>query len=173
MSKEVKEGSWESRGAQKARKKHGLRNFAAKSDPLWKSLSAAKWFHSLLAPSTKIFAAGKGPLGTWVPFRSQVHSFRSYEMAGKPPRLEILHFATETPFGRVFRSCETTLWHTSAISQPRTLISQLRNGCEILHALKSFSAHTMKPHPHFGNCWTHFGALPGAQIFHTISCFKA
>ena len=29
-----------------------------------------------------------------------------------------------------FRSCEVTLWHTSAISQPRTPISQLRNGCE-------------------------------------------
>ena len=27
------------------------------------------------------------------------------------------NFATETPFGRVFRSCETTLWHTSATSQ--------------------------------------------------------
>ena len=29
------------------------------------------------------------------------------------------------PFRRWFRSCETTLWHTSAISQPRTLILQL------------------------------------------------
>ena len=27
------------------------------------------------------------------------------------------NFATETPFGRVFRSCETTFWHTSAILQ--------------------------------------------------------
>ena len=38
------------------------------------------------------------------------------------------NFAAETPFGRVFRSCETTLWHTSATSQRRTSISQLRNG---------------------------------------------
>ena len=29
-----------------------------------------------------------------------------------------------------FRSCEVTPWHTSAIWQPRTPISQLRNGCE-------------------------------------------
>ena len=27
------------------------------------------------------------------------------------------NFAAETPFGRVFRNCETTFWHTSAISQ--------------------------------------------------------
>ena len=30
MSKKLKEGSWESRGAQKARREHDLRNFAAK-----------------------------------------------------------------------------------------------------------------------------------------------
>ena len=28
--KKVKEGNWESRGAQKTRREHGLRNFAAK-----------------------------------------------------------------------------------------------------------------------------------------------
>ena len=71
----------------------------------------------------KFFAAAKRPLGTQVPFRKPVHLFRSCEMAAKSPRLEILHFAAEKPFERVFRSCETTLWHMSAISQPRTLIS--------------------------------------------------
>ncbi|KAL6329404.1 hypothetical protein AAG906_017720 [Vitis piasezkii] len=70
-----------------------------------------------------------------------VHPFRSCEMAAKPPRLEILHFAAEEPFRRVFRSCETTLWHTSAISQPRTLISQLRN------------AGISQPKPHFAGCF--------------------
>ena len=30
-----------------------------------------------------------------------------------------------------FCSCEETPWHTSAISQPSTPVSQLRNGCEI------------------------------------------
>ena len=48
----------------KARREHGLRNFAAKSDPLRKSLPAAKRFRSLLAPSAKIFAATKRSLGT-------------------------------------------------------------------------------------------------------------
>ena len=108
--------------------------------------------------------------------------------------------------------CEKTPWHTSAISQPSTPVSQLRNGCELstpwdppfrsrsaiskgvsqlrnhslahechlaapythfaatkwlrnLHALKSFSAHTMKPYPHFGNCWTHFD-----HFLKSISC---
>ena len=38
------------------------------------------------------------------------------------------NFAAKPPFRRVFRSCETTLWHTSTTSQRRTPISQLRNG---------------------------------------------
>ena len=59
-----------------------------------------------------------------MPFRSQVHPFRSYEMVAKSPRLEILHFArhfegcfaaAKPPFStqvplrsavRPFRSCE-------------------------------------------------------------------
>ena len=46
--------------------------------------------------------------------------------------------------------CKTTSWHTSAISQPHTLISQLRNGCEISKALKfQFS----QPKPHFAGCF--------------------
>ena len=131
MSKKVKEGSWESRGAQKARREHGLRNFAAKVSCCENRPLAAKWFRSRLAFTAKIFAAAKTLLGTRVPFRSQVHPFRSCEMAAEPPHLEILHFATEMPFYKVFRSCETTLWHTSAILKPCTLISQLQNGCEI------------------------------------------
>ena len=89
-----------------------------------------KPFRSRLAPSVKIFAAAKKPLGTRVPFRNQVHLFRSCEMAANFPRLEIHRFATEAPFRRVFRSCKTTLWHTSATSQHRTPISQLRNGLQ-------------------------------------------
>ena len=30
-----------------------------------------------------------------------------------------------------FRSCEEVPWHTSAILQPSTLVSQLQNGCEL------------------------------------------
>ncbi|RVW13808.1 hypothetical protein CK203_083605 [Vitis vinifera] len=113
----------------KARKEHGLRNFAAKGDPLRKSLPAAKWFRSLLAPSAKIFAAAKRSLGTRVPFRSQVHPFRNCEMAAKPPRLEDLPFCNRD-----------AIW---------------------------------KAAPPFLNCWTHFGALHGSKIMHTISHFEA
>ena len=102
-------------------------NFAAPQASLWKSSPAVKWFRNLLVPSAKIFTATKWPFGTRVPFRSPVHPFRNYEMVVKPPRLEILHFAAETPFHRVFHSCETTPWHTSAISQRRTPISQMWN----------------------------------------------
>ena len=45
-----------------------------------------------------------------------------------PPRLKIPNFAVEPLFRRWFRSRETTHWHTSAISQPSTPISQLKNG---------------------------------------------
>ena len=45
------------------------------------------------------------------------------------------NFAAETPFGRVFRSCETTFWHTSAICSTIPLISKLRYTCEITFEL--------------------------------------
>ena len=92
------------------------KKFHSPQASLRKSTSTAKPFRSRLALSAKIFTAAKRPLGTRVPFHSQVHPFRSCKMVVKSPRLEILHFAAETPFHRVFRSCETTLWHTSATS---------------------------------------------------------
>ena len=54
--------------------------------------------------------------------------FAAAKCLRNPPRLKIPIFVAEPPFRRWFRSCETTPWHTSAISQPSTLISQLRNG---------------------------------------------
>ena len=49
------------------------------------------------------------------------------------PRKLSGNFAAKAPFRRVFRSCETPLWHTSAISQPPNPISQLRNGLRKWH----------------------------------------
>ncbi|RVW22945.1 hypothetical protein CK203_093630 [Vitis vinifera] len=57
--------------------------------------------------------SAKPPLGTRVPFRSTVTPFRSCEMAAKSPKREISNFRSHSP-----------------ILQPRTLISQLQNGCE-------------------------------------------
>ncbi|KAL6313454.1 hypothetical protein AAG906_004417 [Vitis piasezkii] len=164
MSKEVKEGSWESRGAQKQGESMACKISQPKVTCCENCPLAVKWFRSLLAPSAKIFAAAKRPLGTRVPFRKPVHPFRSCEMAAKPPRLEILHFAAETPFGRVFRSCETTLWHTSAISQPRTLISQLRNA---LNGAQ-FGVETKKLWPFEDDCAKLNGNVAAAPHFTTI-----
>ncbi|KAL6332921.1 hypothetical protein AAG906_019926 [Vitis piasezkii] len=81
---------------------------------------AAKSFRSLMPSSAKIFAAAKPALGTRVPLRSTVTSFRSCETAAKSQSVKTPNFAAKAPFRRVFRSCETTLWHTSAISQHST-----------------------------------------------------
>ncbi|KAL6333001.1 hypothetical protein AAG906_020019 [Vitis piasezkii] len=64
------------------------------------------------------------------------------EMVAKSQSVKSPIFAAKALFRRVFRNCETTLWHTSAISQPRTLISQLRNGSRI-----------SQPKPHFAGCF--------------------
>ena len=90
------------------------RHFAAKlfrrpKKPLRKCHFVVKSFRSPMPPSTKVFAAAKPPLGTWVLFCSLLPSFCSCEMAVKSPKRE------------------TPLWHTSAISQHTLLISQLRN----------------------------------------------
>ena len=117
-------------------------------------------FAAAHSPLRKFSQLRRGPLAHQCHFATKYTRFAAAKWLQTLHALKILHFAAEAPFRRVFRSCETTLWHMSAISQPRTLISQLRNGCESLHALKSFSAHTMKPHPHFGNYWTHFDHFP-------------
>ncbi|RVW75934.1 hypothetical protein CK203_051846 [Vitis vinifera] len=76
-----------------------------------------------IAPSAKIFAAAKPPLGTRVPFRSTVPSFRSCEMAAKSPKREISNFRSQSP-----------------ISQG---VSQLRN-----HPL-AHECHFAAPYTHF------------------------
>ena len=48
------------------------------------------------------------------------------------------NFAAETPFGRLFRSCETTFWNTSAICSTVPLILKLRYSCEITFAKPLF-----------------------------------
>ncbi|RVW11719.1 hypothetical protein CK203_110099 [Vitis vinifera] len=50
-----------------------------------------------MPPSAKIFAAAKPPLGTRVPFRSLIPSFRSYEMAAKSPKRKNSHFSQPKP----------------------------------------------------------------------------
>ena len=76
------------------------------------------------------------------------------------------------PLYKNFHSCETPSWHTSAISQPHTLISQLRNGCEISKALKfQFS----QPKPHFAGCFAAAKHPFGTRVpFHsTLPSFRS
>ena len=60
-------------------------------------------------------------------FAAQWTSFRNCETTTKSQSVKTSNFAVKAPFRRVFRSCETTFWHTSAILQPCTLILELRN----------------------------------------------
>ena len=139
--------------------------FHSKSEPLRKWLPAVKWFRSHPSSSAKIFAAVKRALGTRVPFRKPVHPFHSCEMAAKPPRLEDPPFHSRSAIWKGF----SQLWnhplvHECHFTAPYTHFAAskwLRN----LHALKSFSAHTMKSYHHFGNCWTHFN-----HLLNSISC---
>ena len=130
----------------KARRKLGLRDFAAKRGSLRKSHSVAKKFRSPQEPLRKslfslrksIFAAkpfrscfapaAKTLLGTRVPFHSRVHRFATAYWLRFFPRLESHRFAAKASFRRVFRSCKTLIWHTSASSQSHTPVSQLQNG---------------------------------------------
>ena len=169
MSKEVKEGSWESRGAQKHKNSVVCEISQPKIAPCENATLLRNDFAAQLPPLRKFSQLRNHLLAHECHFAASYPHFAAAKWLRNPQSLKNFIFAAKTPFCRVFRSCETTLWHTSAISQPRTLISQLRNGCEILHALKSFSAHTLKPHP----CWTHFEVLPEVHFIHTISRFKA
>ena len=160
----------------KARREHGLWNFAAKSDPLRKSLLAAKWFCSLQAPSTKIFAAAKRSLGIRVPFRKPVHPFRSCK--------------TSTPWNPPFRSWDAIskgvsqlrnhplayechfaalYTHFAALYTHFAAAKWLRN----LHALKSFSAHTMNRHVTAAPPLDTFRSLPKVHFMHNTFYFKS
>ncbi|KAL6342961.1 hypothetical protein AAG906_016981 [Vitis piasezkii] len=55
---------------------------------------------------------------------------RSYVRLKTSAKSQSGNFAAETPFGRVFRSCKTTLWHTSATLQHPRPFRSCKMGCE-------------------------------------------
>ena len=153
MSKEVKEGSWESRGSQKHENSvvckisqpkigpcengHLLRNdFAALRCPLRNQGLAAK-----IALCCEMISQPNTPLCK--NFRSTVTPFRSCEMAAKSPKCEISNFRSHNPISQgVSQLRNTPLAHECHFTAPYTHFAAakwLRN----LHTLKSFSAHTM------------------------------
>ena len=136
-----------------------------------------KWFRSRPSSSVKIFAAAKRPLGTRVPFCSQVHPFRTCEMAAKPPRLEIHHFCSQGAISKgvsllrnhpLAHEC-----HFTALYTHFTAAKWFQN----LYILKSFSAHTMDGNvaaiPPFWQLLDTFLSLPKVHFMHTICRFES
>ena len=118
-------------GAQKARREHGLRNFTAKVSRCENRPLAAKWFHSRPSSSTKFFATAKWPHGTRVPFHSQVHPFRSYEMAASFPHLKIHHFRSRDAIWKgVSQLRNHHLAHECHFAAPVRPFRNCEMGCE-------------------------------------------
>ena len=128
IKRNVKRGERRNLGikrSSKARKEHGLRNFAAKVSRSENRLPLRNGFVAVHPPLRKFSQLCRGPLAYECHFAAKYTSFATAKWLQAFHTLKILHFAAETQFRRVFHSCETTLWHMSAISQSRTLISQL------------------------------------------------
>ncbi|RVW20042.1 hypothetical protein CK203_114955 [Vitis vinifera] len=160
------EGSLLERNRSENRAKTGVWEI---SQPLRNQHFAAKPFHSLRPLSAKIFAAAKPLLAHECHFAARLGSQKSRASNGAQFGVETKklwsfedkraklseNFAVETPFGRVFHSCETTFWHTSAIFSTNPLISKLRYSCEITFELRN---HFLAHESHFKAPYTHFAA---------------
>ena len=148
MSKEVKEGNWESRGAQKHENSvvceisqpkiapckiaTSLRNyFAAPRSRCENATSLRKDFAAPCTPLRKFSQLRNHLLAHECHFAASYPHFAAAKWLRNPQSLKNFIFAAKTPFCRVFRSCETPLWHTSAISQAPTLFRSCEIGCEI------------------------------------------
>ncbi|RVW68699.1 hypothetical protein CK203_056054 [Vitis vinifera] len=132
--KEIEEKKSEQNRSQTKRKQgrnRGKTGVCEISQPLRNRNFAAKPVRNLIALSAKIFAAAKPILAHECHFAAQEPPFRSCESGCEPPKHEILHFAGKAPFGRVFGSCEADFGTRVPFSSTVTLISQLRNGCEV------------------------------------------
>ena len=138
----MKEGLLELKRSSKARENSWPARFRSQRRPLRKWPLAVKLFRSQNSPlrnrhfAAKLFCSPKKPLRKHhfavKSFCSPMPPFAKFFAAAKwlrnPQSVKTPIFAAKAPFRRVFRSCETPLWHTSAISQYTPLISQLQNG---------------------------------------------
>ena len=110
-----------------ATSQHRSPHFAAvkrlRSSKAWKFPISQPKLHS-----AGYFVAAKHILAHECHFAAQWPSFRSCETTAKSQSVKTPNFAAKASFRRVFHGCETTF----TIWKPRTLISQLRNGCETL-----------------------------------------
>ena len=104
------------------------------SQPLRNRHFVAKPFRNTVEVSAKIFAAAKPILAHECHFAVQEHLFRSCEMHCEVVKPD---FAPKVPFRRVFRNCEAGFGTRVPFRSTVTLISQLRNGCEVPKCEKS------------------------------------
>ncbi|RVW24051.1 hypothetical protein CK203_091308 [Vitis vinifera] len=104
------------------------------SQPLRNQHFVAKPFRNPIALSAKIFAAAKPILAHECHFAAQEHLFRSCETHCEVVKPD---FAPKVPFRRVFHNCEGDFGTRVPFHSTVTLISQLRNGCEVPKREKS------------------------------------
>ena len=147
--KEIEEKKSEQNRSQTERKQgrnRGKTGVCEISQPLRNRNFAAKPVRSPITLSAKIFAAAKPILAHECHFAAQEPSFRSCESG-----------------------CESTFGTRVPFRSTVTLISQLRNGCEIPKCEKS-QFHSRTP---FRQLLDTSRSLPEVQIMHVISCLKA
>ncbi|RVW81604.1 Gag-Pol polyprotein [Vitis vinifera] len=116
-----KENEGRSQGAKRSSKLRNLVGWLRKWPPLRNDFTAQ---HTPL----RKFSAALPPLGTRVPFRSTVTPFSQLRNGCKIPKASNLQIRSHNLISQGVSHCKTPLWHTSAISQHSSPISQLRNG---------------------------------------------
>ena len=93
------------------------------------SITSQSSFHAYYI-SFKILGSQESIASNGARFGFETKKLWPFEDERAKPKREFFYFAAAPPFRRVFCSCETTLWHTSATSQRRTPVSQLRKWCQ-------------------------------------------
>ncbi|WKA08920.1 hypothetical protein VitviT2T_026602 [Vitis vinifera] len=132
--KEVFRSEIGAKTGQKQGKNRGKTRVCEISQPLQNRHFAAKPVRSPIALSVKIFVAAKPFLAHECHFAAQEHPFRSCETHCEVVKPD---FAPKVPFRRVFRNCEGDFGTRVPFHSTVTLISQLRNGCEVPKREKS------------------------------------
>ncbi|RVX03645.1 hypothetical protein CK203_022954 [Vitis vinifera] len=136
------------------------------SQPLRNRHFVAKPFRNTIEVSAKIFAAAKPILAHECHFAAQEHLFRSCETHCEVKKAD---FATKVPFRKGFHGCESTFGTRVPFRSTVTLISQLRNGCEVPNVKNpNFTAA-----PPFRQLLDTSRSLPEVQIMYEISRLKA
>ncbi|KAL6312691.1 hypothetical protein AAG906_008909 [Vitis piasezkii] len=160
IAKKLKEVFRSKIGA-KTEQKQGKSRVCEISQPLRNRHFAAKPVRSLRPLSAKIFAAAKPLLAHECHFAAQEPPFRSCETAANHQSMKDPIFAGKAPFRRNLASIDS---NGARFGFETEKLWPFEDDC-IDHERKCRTSIFYR--------WTHFEALPGAKIMHTISRFKA